>query len=97
LSKFGPSLPATGFALVIDRLLTALERRSAAVEEQVPDYFITGDDLRSVFRKAKELREEGFIVEVDVSERSRQEAIAYASRKGIPQILVIENSETVER
>ncbi|AFV11111.1 histidyl-tRNA ligase HisZ [Thermacetogenium phaeum DSM 12270] len=97
LSKFGPSLPATGFALVIDRLLAALERQSAAVEEQVPDYFITGDDLRSVFQKAKELREEGFIVEVDVSERPRREAIAYASRKGIPQILVIENSETVER
>lgn len=97
LSRFGHPFPATGFALVIDRLLAALEKQSVSVMDQVPDYFITGDDMRGVARKARELREDGFIVEVDVSERPRQEAIAYASRKGIPHILVIENSETVER
>jgi ATP phosphoribosyltransferase regulatory subunit len=97
LSKFGCDCPATGFALVIDRLLEALEKQSVRFEEQIPDYFITGDNMREVAQKARELRESGAAVEVDVSGRPQQEAIAYASRKGIPQILVIENSDTAGR
>ncbi|MGB4503644.1 MAG: ATP phosphoribosyltransferase regulatory subunit [Syntrophaceticus sp.] len=90
LAKFGYSCPATGFALTIDRVLEALEKQSQPFRDQVPDYFITGDDMSEIARKAKELRENGFIVEVDITERSREEAISYASRKGIPHILVME-------
>ena len=98
LAKFGYPCPATGFALTMDRVLDALEKQELPFEKQIPDYFITGDDTDEVIKKARELRVNGFIVEVDLSERPRQEAIAYASRKGIPYILVMENpEEKVER
>lgn len=98
LAKFGYPCPATGFALTMDRVLDALEKQALPFDEQTPDYFITGDNIDEVVKKARELRANGFIVEVDLSERPRQEAIACASRKGIPFILVMENSEEkVER
>jgi ATP phosphoribosyltransferase regulatory subunit len=90
LAKFGYSCPATGFALTVDRVLEALEKQSPSFEERRPDYFITGDDLSSIAEKAKELRENGFIVEVDISESPRDDAVSHASRKGIPHILVME-------
>ncbi|HBG22247.1 MAG: ATP phosphoribosyltransferase regulatory subunit [Syntrophaceticus sp.] len=90
LAKFGYPCPATGFALTIDRVLEALDNQFPSFTDQIPDYFITGDDMGDVAGKAKELRENGFIVEVDITERPREDAIAYASRKGIPHILVME-------
>lgn len=90
LAKFGYPCPATGFALTIDRVLEALDKQFPSLIDQIPDYFITGDDMVEVTGKAKELRENGFIVEIDIMERSRDESISYASRKGIPHILVME-------
>lgn len=90
LAKFGYNCPATGFALTIDRIMEALDNQSSPYLDQIPDYFITGDDMGEVARKAKELRGNGFIVEVDITERPREDVIAYASRKGIPHILVME-------
>jgi ATP phosphoribosyltransferase regulatory subunit len=97
LAKFGFPCPATGFALTIDRILDALDNQSLSYHKQTPDFFIIGADMGEVVKKARELRQDGFIVEVDLTERPRQEAIAYASRKGIPHILVLDNLEKVER
>lgn len=96
LAKFGFPCPATGFALTIDRVLDALDKQSPSYDDQIPDYFITGSDMGEVVKKARELRQDGFIVEVDLTERPRREAIAYASRKGIPHILVMDHDEKVE-
>ncbi len=93
LAKFGCSSPATGFALTMDRIMDALEKQGLPFDEQTPEYFITGDHLHDVVKKARDLRGKGFVVEVDLSERPQQEAIAYASRKGIPFIVVVENSQ----
>jgi ATP phosphoribosyltransferase regulatory subunit len=90
LANFGYPCPATGFALTIDRVMEVLDKQFPSFMEQIPDYFITGDDMGEVAGKAKELREKGFIVEVDITEQPREKSISYASRKGIPHILVME-------
>lgn len=87
LSKFGFSCPATGFALGIERIMAALEK-SSLTENGVPDYFLIGADASRLFNKAKSLRESGCSVEIAVSSLPVAEAIAYASRKGIPHIIV---------
>jgi ATP phosphoribosyltransferase regulatory subunit len=89
LAKFGFPCPATGFALSIERVLAALEKE-AAPHHRVPDCFITGGDPREIVQKARALRQEGLAVEIEVTGRCLEESLAYASRKGIPQILVLE-------
>ncbi len=88
LAKFGFQAPATGFALVVERLLEATSRPQPAPE--VPDYFVAGRDAREVVRRARDLRARGFRVEVEVAGRSPEEAVASAAARGIPRILVLE-------
>ncbi len=87
LSRFGFSCPATGFALGIERIMSALEKNGLP-EEKTPDYFLIGSDSCRLFKKAQTLRESGRSVEIAVRSIPVAEAIAYASRKGIPHIIV---------
>lgn len=87
--NFGFPCPATGFALNIERVLVASAKRKQVDGEKVPYFFVTGSDSEEVIKKASALREKGFSVEIEVSDRSQEDSIAYASRKGIPHILVV--------
>lgn len=89
LSKFGFSCPATGFALGVERVLVALGKESVS-RDQVPDYFIVGSNPRDVVQKAQELRRKSCTVEIEVSGRPLEQSITYATRKGIPHILVFD-------
>lgn len=89
LAKFGVDCPATGFALGIERIMSALEKEGLP-QEQVPEYYITGSDHKEVIRRARMLRGSGYRVEIDVSGLPQEKAIAFASRRGIPHILVVE-------
>jgi ATP phosphoribosyltransferase regulatory subunit len=89
LAKFGFSCPATGFALGIEQIVAAIERKGLP-EDGVPDFFLIDADASRLFKKAKALRESGYSVEIGVSSLPVDEAIAYASRKGIPHITVEE-------
>lgn len=89
LARFGYPCPATGFALGIERILSSLETEMR-LGEQETDYFVTGSDQGEVFKKAREIRESGLRVEVDVTGLPGEEAISYASRKGIPHIIVLD-------
>jgi ATP phosphoribosyltransferase regulatory subunit len=53
LANFGYPCPATGFALTIDRVMEVLDKQFPSFMEQIPDYFITGDDMGEVAGKAK--------------------------------------------
>ncbi len=87
LSKFGLDCPATGFALGIERIMAGLDQ-AGLPEENPPDYFLIGADSRWLFNKARDLREMGYSVEIAVNRSPAPELIAYASRRGIPHILV---------
>jgi ATP phosphoribosyltransferase regulatory subunit len=87
LSNLGFSCPATGFALGIEQIVTALEK-SGLPEDGVPDFYLIGADSCRIFKKAKALRESGYSVEIAVNSLPVAEAIAYASRRGVPHIVV---------
>jgi ATP phosphoribosyltransferase regulatory subunit len=65
MEQFGRTCPATGFALGMERLLLALEKEGRTPEVAAePDYVILFqvDQAAAAFKKARELRESGYIV-----------------------------------
>ncbi|KKM10384.1 hypothetical protein SY88_13640 [Clostridiales bacterium PH28_bin88] len=89
LSRFNYSCPATGFALGLERVLLANRDGGQRVEEVAADYLVTGGDHALVCQKAAELRQEGWVVEVDVARRSLAEARSYVAERGIANLLVV--------
>ncbi|NLV16381.1 MAG: ATP phosphoribosyltransferase regulatory subunit [Syntrophomonadaceae bacterium] len=73
LDKFGCPQAATGFAVGIERVLLALQNRGAVLPQR---WIVSGSDLRAVLKKARDLRAEGHIAEVDIQENSEKDVIA---------------------
>jgi ATP phosphoribosyltransferase regulatory subunit len=88
LGNFGPDLPAVGFALNIDHLLTLLQRkkRLSAASRPVLAAFDYGERTAAV-TSAQELRAEGFHVTVDVNPRKLDDALQEAGRNGSGRLL----------
>ena len=79
LDKFGCPRVATGFAVGIERVLLALQQRTCSPPEI---FTVSGHDLAAVLAKARELREQGFIVEVDLNGQDSQEKVVVRSKRG---------------
>lgn len=69
MGKFGLPLPATGFAIGLDRLALVLKQREPEPERLL----VGGKNYSAVIAKANELRGHGFIVETDVEGLSKSE------------------------
>ncbi|SHG37118.1 ATP phosphoribosyltransferase regulatory subunit [Thermosyntropha lipolytica DSM 11003] len=69
LGKFGLDRPATGFAIGIDRLALIVDEPCPTS----PVYLVGGRDIGQVMKKCEELRLMGYVVEMDVERRSRNE------------------------
>jgi len=69
LEQFGLSCPATGFALHMDRLALVSKCR----EKEPHHYLIGGDNYQTMVEKSEQLREQGYIVEMDLRVHSREE------------------------
>ena len=93
--KFGENLPATGFAIGLERLIMALERENVNVlnlkrpEQYVLYYQKSEDNFRKALAVAKDLRKKGLIIELEVGKRTFAEVLQYARSKGIKYILVV--------
>ncbi len=98
VEKFGKSLPATGFSLGINMIMTALRRQR--IEEGKPsvDTLITykAEGRKTAFDIGRELRKQGTSVEMDIKNEGLEAAKAYAGTKGIGGILYLLDSERIE-
>jgi histidyl-tRNA synthetase len=83
IAHFGPSIPAVGFAIGVERVLMALRARGAARASIAPDVVAA---WRSDFAPIEAARASGQIVEVDVSNRSDGELLEYARVRGAREI-----------
>ncbi|HZJ84375.1 MAG TPA: ATP phosphoribosyltransferase regulatory subunit [Syntrophomonadaceae bacterium] len=72
IGQFGHECPATGFAMGLDRLALVLE----AEKSTIPHYLVGGSDYINVVNKCKELREKGYVVEMDVENLSEADLMA---------------------
>lgn len=91
LKQFAHPAPATGFAMGLERLLLALERggTEAASEYDYLIAFAPGQSAAAL-RKAEELRQEGFTVEVNPLDSDRAAVEGYAGSKKIKHVLIME-------
>ncbi|MHB1127568.1 MAG: ATP phosphoribosyltransferase regulatory subunit [Bacillota bacterium] len=87
LGSFGYPCPATGFAIGIERVLLALGG-TGTENKKAAGYLICGTDYRLSLGKARQLRNDGYRVEVDILEMEPEEATEYAQQKGIAKVLV---------
>ena len=69
LNQYGFPCPATGFAIGMDRLALVLKEK----EEEPVCYLVGGTDWELIVKKAQELREQGYTVEIDVQNCTREE------------------------
>lgn len=88
LEQFGLDAPATGFALGVERLLSVLP--SACQTQVVPDYLVGGEDTLAVLLRARELRRQGYRVELLAPEISRERAQEMARARGIKEICYLD-------
>lgn len=96
MDHFGKPAPATGFAFVMDRLMSALSRQKVEAVREVPKAMIVyrASQAERAIRKAMELRKEGRVVEL-LPERIGRDYEAYAKKNGIREILYAEEEGTV--
>ncbi|MEN6349460.1 MAG: ATP phosphoribosyltransferase regulatory subunit, partial [Syntrophomonas sp.] len=69
MGKFGTPRPATGFAMGMDRLALLLKNKA----DKPGRYLVGGSDWPAMAARAEELRAQGFVVEMDVEENSRED------------------------
>ena len=90
VGRFGQEFAATGFAFGVERAMLALDRQG--LREPGPPaagILLIGEhgEEAGLLRLAATLRARGSRVEVDVQGLSRDEALAYARRRGIAQVV----------
>ena len=96
LGSDGP-LPALGFACNLDALHSLVYGRTLVQEDNsnVPAVLVCADgpvSHRQALRTVQDLRREGIRVELDVSARNVDQAIARARRRRIPQVIAVDEN-----
>lgn len=93
----GPHLPSLGFALGLERLMMVMEKQGLTLPERKECLLYIasrGDQARmEAFKTAVALREEGFYVACDVSERSVKAQMKYADKLGARFSMVLGEDE----
>ncbi len=87
VGHYGDPLPAVGWALMIDRVLLALKEQGRAAAQVAPQAVVVACEHPACRWAVFNLRTQGLRVEYDVLGRSGEELLAYAEKRGIPQVL----------
>lgn len=91
VARFGPSQPAVGVALGVDRLLLASQRQAGEMDAPQPvrpQALVQPNGHPSALARVAEWRSQGYRLQVEVNRWGVDETLAYARRTGVPQVLV---------
>src|SRR5579875_3838516 len=96
LERFGVPLPATGFAVRVERVLSAGEEPADA---WAPDAVVAFDNgsREAALACAKQLRERGLVVAVEVQGRSWDEVARDAEARGAERALLVRGEAVLVR
>ncbi len=91
VEKFGYPIPATGFAIGVDRLLLSLEKQDYyfPLSNENILLLINEDNKKEGFYLARKLRESGQNVELELDSRDLNELLSYARENKLAKILVV--------
>ncbi len=100
LEHFGKKSPSVGFAIVVDQLLTALNRQGIVVPASLPALLLLyqEEELCEAIAYAKALREQNSPVELMRIEKGKslEDYRSYAGRMGVGAIRYFQNGKIVE-
>lgn len=91
LKDFGLDLPATGFALGIERILLAREQQNIFEDFRKKDIYLSygAGQLESAIKKASELRAQGKVVELSFQPQKKSEAEKFQAEKGYSELIYL--------
>jgi len=94
IAKFGYPCPAVGCAFDVDRIRTIVQKEKLVALPKVDALLRFTRDCRSeAFELAKTLHAQGKRAELEVIDRSEEDAIAYARQKGMAELIVLDAGE----
>lgn len=95
VEQFGSAIPATGFAIGVERALLALNRQGCSAVEEGERYVViyVAHCEEQAVQKASELRRQGHIVELEMVSYTKREIQAYVAKPGITHVIRIENTD----
>ncbi|OPZ94805.1 MAG: ATP phosphoribosyltransferase regulatory subunit [Firmicutes bacterium ADurb.Bin419] len=98
VEKFGKVSPATGFSLGINMVMMALERQKVEAERPAIDSLICykEEGRKTAFKVCQALRDQGLVVEIDVTGKEPEDVKEYARIKGIGGIIRILDDRRIE-
>jgi len=98
ISEFGKNLSATGVAIGVNRLLSALESQKAEFTMWHVDSLIHYDEKgrKVAFQIADELRRQGLMIATTLGNKSMSEMIEYAKMNHIDGIITVVDQENIE-
>ena len=91
LQDFGLACPATGFALGIERILTACELQNISNDVQARDIYLSYDakNLDAAIKKASALRTEGKVVEISLTPQTFDAAKISQTQKNYKDLIYL--------
>jgi len=94
IAKFGYPCPAVGCAFDIDRIRTIVQKEKLVALPKVDALVrFSREHRREAFELVKTLHAQGKRAELEVVDRSEEDAIAYARRKGVTELIVLDAGE----
>ncbi|MGH4051242.1 MAG: ATP phosphoribosyltransferase regulatory subunit [Clostridium sp.] len=97
ISKFGASMPAVGFAIEVDNILSVLEKQGRNNKVAPEKFIIHYEDslIEGAYNLATKIRNKGFTTELSLFEE-KEKTVAYAQKKNIDKMMCISENEKVE-
>ena len=92
----GQPTPAVGFASGVERLMEMYKENNPDSKEKTPELYILAlgkEENKMALKLAEELRQENYIVEKDVFERSFKAQMKYADKVNAKNLIVIGENE----
>lgn len=97
LKQFGKDVPAIGFAIVIDELMSAIERQKISLPECNIDTLIIYDEStrKEAVMLSEEFRSNGMNVQIGLLDKTLEKNIEYGKKHSIGGVMYFKNSDEV--
>lgn len=98
LERYGAKMPATGFAVDINRVIESLERVGKGFSPASIDYLVMDfrEDKRIALEISRKLRERGYRVARDIIKRGLEGSLQYAEKMNIKKAIIMGTGDLKE-
>jgi ATP phosphoribosyltransferase regulatory subunit len=98
LARYGANIPATGFAVDINRVIDALEKDGKQKRDFMIDYLVIDfrKDKRAALEISRRLRERGYNVARDIIKRGFSDSLEFAEKMNIHKIILMGTGDIKE-